>query len=148
MTPVVGVGALLTGPDGRILIGHRVKAGEPPTWCLPGGHVEPGESFEQAAVREVVEETGIAPRLLGDVRVFGIALRTGAPVTAVTAFVSATLLAPAETVLTEPDVFAEWRWVRPEEPPTPLFPASAALLATRYGRRTPEGWTVHPVVAP
>ncbi|MFY9230710.1 MAG: NUDIX hydrolase [Candidatus Nanopelagicales bacterium] len=28
-------------------------------WCLPKGHIEPGESAEQAAVREVREETGI-----------------------------------------------------------------------------------------
>lgn len=29
------------------------------TWSLPKGHLEPGETAEQAAVREVAEETGI-----------------------------------------------------------------------------------------
>lgn len=33
-------------------------------WCLPKGHVEPGETFEQAAAREVAEETGISCRVL------------------------------------------------------------------------------------
>jgi 8-oxo-dGTP pyrophosphatase MutT (NUDIX family) len=28
-------------------------------WNLPGGTLDPGESFEQAAVREVIEETGV-----------------------------------------------------------------------------------------
>lgn len=28
-------------------------------WCLPKGHLEPGETPEQAAVREIAEETGI-----------------------------------------------------------------------------------------
>lgn len=32
-------------------------------WCMPGGHVDPGEIFPQAAVREVQEETGIAVEL-------------------------------------------------------------------------------------
>lgn len=33
-------------------------------WSLPKGHVEQGETREQAAVREVEEETGIAGRIL------------------------------------------------------------------------------------
>jgi mutator protein MutT len=41
--------------DGRILV-IRVRAQE---WELPKGGIEPGETAEQAAVREVREETGI-----------------------------------------------------------------------------------------
>ena len=35
-------------------------------WALPGGHVDPGESFEQAAIREALEESGYNV-VLGDV---------------------------------------------------------------------------------
>ncbi|CAG7570873.1 Putative mutator protein MutT4 [Barrientosiimonas humi] len=33
-------------------------------WCLPKGHVEPGETLVETAVREVAEETGILGRAL------------------------------------------------------------------------------------
>jgi 8-oxo-dGTP diphosphatase len=35
-------------------------------WELPGGTVEPGESFEATAVREVAEETGLTVRVTGE----------------------------------------------------------------------------------
>ena len=57
--PIIGVGAMVIRPDGSVLLGYRDKPGETPCWCLPGGHVDAGESFETSAVREVAEETGI-----------------------------------------------------------------------------------------
>ncbi|OIJ67977.1 nucleotide triphosphate diphosphatase NUDT15 [Streptomyces mangrovisoli] len=148
MNGVVGVGALLLDPAGRILIGRRVKPGEPETWCLPGGHVEPGETFEEAAVRETAEETGIAADALHDVRAFAVTLRTDAPAVAVTACVAARLREPAEARLTEPDVFAEWRWADPANPPRPLYPASETLLALWHDRPAPAGWTAYPTNPP
>jgi phosphatase NudJ len=50
----------------RFLLVQERKYGQ--TWAIPGGRVEPGESMTDAAVREVVEETGIRVRLDGVVR--------------------------------------------------------------------------------
>jgi 8-oxo-dGTP diphosphatase len=64
------VGAIITDSAGRLLLikrGHEPQAGR---WSLPGGRIEPGESDQQALVREVREETGlrVAPgRLAGTV---------------------------------------------------------------------------------
>lgn len=50
-------GALIR--DGKILM-VKHAGGDGSYWTLPGGHVETGESYEAAAVREVQEETRLA----------------------------------------------------------------------------------------
>ena len=46
--------------DGRVALVHRPKYDD---WTLPKGKLDPGESFEEAALREVHEETGLRCRL-------------------------------------------------------------------------------------
>jgi ADP-ribose pyrophosphatase YjhB (NUDIX family) len=48
---------------GRVLLLFHAKLG---LWLPPGGHVETGELPDDAAVREVLEETGVRCRLLGE----------------------------------------------------------------------------------
>ncbi|GGP05206.1 NUDIX domain-containing protein [Nonomuraea glycinis] len=138
---IIGVGVVLTDPQGRILLGERIKAGEEPSWCLPGGAVEPGETFEAAAVRELEEETGIGDA--GPPRVTAVIVDHPGGVVRVTA---AVIMDSAQVVphlegsgrarVTEPEVFRSWRWFAPDELPAPLFPATAQVLeaapATRY----------------
>jgi ADP-ribose pyrophosphatase YjhB (NUDIX family) len=57
--PVVGVGAVIFMPDGRIVLvkrGHEPLAGQ---WSIPGGKLEFGETLEAGTARECLEETGL-----------------------------------------------------------------------------------------
>jgi ADP-ribose pyrophosphatase YjhB (NUDIX family) len=47
---------------GRLLLVRRCDTGD---WELPGGHVDPGESASDAAVRETAEESGITVGITG-----------------------------------------------------------------------------------
>lgn len=56
----VTASAVVLGPDGRVLLHRHKRLG---IWLQPGGHVDPGESAEEAALREVAEETGVEGEL-------------------------------------------------------------------------------------
>lgn len=55
----VAEGILIRGDE--ILMARRAahKQNYPNTWSFPGGHVEPGETIEEALVRELREEVGV-----------------------------------------------------------------------------------------
>lgn len=57
--PKIGVGVLIVKDQHYILMGKRLGSHGAQDWCIPGGHLEYGESFEGCAIREVQEETGL-----------------------------------------------------------------------------------------
>ena len=64
------VGCLVIGPDDRVFAQRRSPSRKtfPGCWDLVGGHIEPGETPEQALVRELWEETGWVFRSLVGLR--------------------------------------------------------------------------------
>ncbi|MFJ8589584.1 NUDIX domain-containing protein [Streptomyces sp. NPDC093595] len=116
------------GPDGVLLGRHRRR-----TWDLAGRTVEPGESFAQAAVRELREEAGLAADP-GDVRVRGTLLDRVGDVVRVAVPVVGTRWSGVAEQREEAIVLAvlapgraAWPAVRAERPvPDRLEPESAA----------------------
>ena len=60
-THFVSVAALVTNDNGEILLVKSPRRG----WEYPGGMVEPGETFQEALIREVREEAGVEVAITG-----------------------------------------------------------------------------------
>ncbi len=58
-TTVLKAGGVVVKGEGRGLRVLVIRSSDGTRWVFPKGHVEPGESAEQAATREVREEAGV-----------------------------------------------------------------------------------------
>ncbi|MGA5018939.1 bifunctional class I SAM-dependent methyltransferase/NUDIX hydrolase [Streptomyces griseoincarnatus] len=117
----VGVGAILLGEQGILLGRHRRGTLE-----LPGGSVEAGESFEDAVIRELAEETGLIAHAEG-VRLLGTLVDHVDDVLRVT--VGALVHAWQGQPATQPDEsVGDWAWYPLDQLPDGLFVCSAQIL--------------------
>ncbi|WP_435058142.1 bifunctional class I SAM-dependent methyltransferase/NUDIX hydrolase [Streptomyces sp. bgisy060] len=118
----VGVGVIVHGTDGFLLGKHRLG-----TWELPGGSVEPGETFAEAAVRELAEEAGLIADP-ADVRVLGTLLDRVDGIVRVTVPVLVTRWSGVPQQ--REDAIGDWRFWPQDGLPQPLFvPSSQCLTA-------------------
>lgn len=138
--PKVGVGVILLNDRGEILLGARLVKNDHNTWAPPGGHLEHAESFEQAAVRELMEETnvrletcevlytGLVNNIFSDTNRHYISI-----------FMQAKLPADQSVHNCEPDKTKSWHWFSLDALPSPLFAPLASYL-TGQGYHTQSPW--------
>ena len=124
----VGLGLYIFNEKHQILLGLRKSVHGNGTWCPPGGHMEYGESFEEGAVREAKEETGliIAPKdvFLADVTndFFEESGKHYVTLNMVTHRFD------GEPKIMETDKCAEWRWFDEDNLPSNMFLPAANFL--------------------
>ncbi|MFI5910019.1 NUDIX hydrolase [Dactylosporangium sp. NPDC051541] len=134
--PYIGVQAIVRQhrQPRTILLGLRKNVFGDGHWGLPGGHLEFGESFEAAARRELIEETGIAARQLYVWKLVNTPYRD-------THYVQIGVQVAryqGQIRNLEPEKCAGLRWWRLDDLPTPLFEPSVPFLdALRERDRLP-----------
>jgi ADP-ribose pyrophosphatase YjhB (NUDIX family) len=125
-----GVAAVVFDGAGRVLLGRRADNG---LWGLPSGRVEAGETVEEAARREVREETGLRVEVM---RLIGIYSEPESqvfsyPTGEVVQFVTACFLCRAIGGLVRADGVEalEAAFFDPERPPADLLPMHPRWLS-------------------
>ncbi len=128
--PSVGVGVFVF-KDGEFLLGRRVGKHGYGTWCVPGGHLEYGETFEEAAAREVMEETGVK---IKNIRFYTAVNNVfhDEKKHSITIFMFSDW-ASGEPKVMEPDKFIDIDWYDFKNLPKPLF-----LALTQLQKAKPE----------
>ena len=101
---VTGACAVVTDGSGRVLLGRSTSN----MWELPGGRTESSEPFEQTAVRELAEETGLIADP-ADAHVLTMLWDDNHGVSRLTAVVRLTAVAGTLTGR-EPTKFSRWEW--------------------------------------
>jgi 8-oxo-dGTP diphosphatase len=109
--------------DGKIAVVHRDRYDD---WSLPKGKLDAGESFEEAALREVREETGLECQLGRELEPVSYVDQKGRP-----KLVRYWLMEVTEGDFEANDEVDEMRWLAPDE--------AARLLTYPHDRELVEG---------
>lgn len=123
----VGVGVIVV-KDKALLLGKRKGSHGSETWAPPGGHLEFGETPDECAKRELLEETGLeALKCVLGPRSNDYFQKENKHY--ITLFVFAKEFSGQPKVL-EPEKCAEWRYFPISDLPHPLFLPLESMLSS------------------
>ena len=127
--PKVGVGLMIIR-DGQLLLGKRKKGYGASTYGWIGGHLEFGETLEECARREALEEAGLSD--------FSLRLISVSDIIALNHHYAdiefLTLDIKSEPKVLEPDNVESWDWYDMSNLPSPLFePVKKAIQSYQSG---------------
>jgi 8-oxo-dGTP diphosphatase len=129
--PQVGIGVIVRNEE-RVLVLKRKGSHGEGTWAPPGGHLEYGESIEECAWRETMEETGV---VIGNARFFALTndVMESEQKHYLTVWVEADYVS-GEALAAYPEKVEEVAWAAWDALPEPLFAPFHNLLS---GKRYP-----------
>jgi 8-oxo-dGTP diphosphatase len=119
---------ILVMRHGRVLLGRRRGSHGSGYYAAPGGHIEFGESFEQAARREVREETGLE---IVDLRLLSVGNYLFEREDGERHYIDVDFVCEAaegEPKLMEPEKCDGWDWYDPDNLPQPLFIVTQRMI--------------------
>ena len=131
--PKIGVGfGVMLLKNRKILLGKRHEDPDKAdsvfkysnVWTMPGGKLDYGESFEEGAKREVMEETGIK---LNNTKIICVNEDKNKHAH----FITIGLLSKdfeGEPQVLEPDEITEWKWFASKDLPKNIYPPSQKVL--------------------
>ena len=130
-----GVGVMLVNREGKVFVGARIDNTDD-AWQMPQGGIDKGEEPWETALRELEEETGIAPHLVERMADCPERLRYDLPEELVGKLWRGKWIGQDQDwflarflgddtdidIATEDAEFREWRWVTPAELPGMIVP--------------------------
>ena len=138
-----GVGVMLLNAEGLVWVGRRIDNNDE-AWQMPQGGLDPGEDSWAGALRELEEETGIAPRLVEQVAVHPQQMRYELPEALAARlwkgrykgqlqdWYLARFLGDdsAIDIATKHPEFNAWQWVEPHRLPAMIVPFKRDMYRT------------------